>query len=53
MSFLLIKAVWIGMFPALTHTPNQSLENLVLADLVLILKQSGGDDRAELSNLNA
>ncbi|KAG1815957.1 uncharacterized protein BJ212DRAFT_1481016 [Suillus subaureus] len=44
-----IEAGWIEIFPALTA--NQSLENLVLSNLVLISMQSGGDDRAELSNL--
>ncbi|KAG1770428.1 hypothetical protein EDD22DRAFT_865910 [Suillus occidentalis] len=44
-----IEAGWIEILPALTA--NQSLENLVLSDLVPIPMQSGGDDRAELSNL--
>ncbi|KAG1878109.1 hypothetical protein DFJ58DRAFT_17658 [Suillus subalutaceus] len=44
-----IEGGWIEIFPALTA--NQSLENLVLSSLILIPMQSGGDDRAELSNL--
>jgi F-box/TPR repeat protein Pof3 len=44
-----IEAGWIKILPALTA--NQSLENLVLSNLVPIPMQSGGDDRAELSNL--
>ncbi|KAG2148519.1 hypothetical protein BD769DRAFT_1412694 [Suillus cothurnatus] len=44
-----IEEGWIEILPALTA--NQSLENLVLSNLVLIPMQSGGDDRAELSNL--
>ncbi|KAG1890391.1 hypothetical protein F4604DRAFT_1914939 [Suillus subluteus] len=44
-----LEGGWIEIFPALMA--NQSLENLVLSSLVLIPMQSGGDDRAELSNL--
>ncbi|KAG2078798.1 hypothetical protein BDR04DRAFT_1226038 [Suillus decipiens] len=44
-----IEAGCIEILPALTA--NQSLENLVLSDLVPIQRQPGGDDRAELSNL--
>lgn len=44
-----IEAGWIEILPALMA--NQSLENLVLSDLVPIPMQSGGNDRAELSNL--
>ncbi|KAG2146480.1 uncharacterized protein EDB93DRAFT_1149293 [Suillus bovinus] len=44
-----IEAGWIEVVPALTA--NQSLENLVLSDLVPIPMQSVGDDRVELSSL--
>ncbi|KAG2119513.1 uncharacterized protein F5147DRAFT_664404 [Suillus discolor] len=44
-----VEAGWIEILPALTA--NQSLENIVLSDLVLISIQSGGDDCVELSNL--
>ncbi|KAG1802697.1 uncharacterized protein HD556DRAFT_707046 [Suillus plorans] len=44
-----VEAGWIEILPALTA--NQSLENLVLSDLVPIPMQSGGDDCVELSDL--
>ncbi|KAG2345666.1 hypothetical protein BDR05DRAFT_930326 [Suillus weaverae] len=44
-----IEAGWVEILPALRA--NQSLENLMLSDLVPIPMQSGDDDRAELSNL--
>ncbi|KAG1829076.1 hypothetical protein EV424DRAFT_1317288 [Suillus variegatus] len=44
-----VQAGWIEILPALTA--NQSLENLVLSDLVSIPMESGGDGCVELSDL--